>query len=248
LNNFVRNFGDTLIAASVQWVTYLALEPYVRRFWPDGILGWARLLSGHVRDPRVGRDVLTGCVVATALGVLQALMDYASPMIGLRTDQPSLFVNINALGGVAPTLGIIADQMVGGAFAAMLIGLGYVLLRLALRRTDLAIAATVVLLALAQSPQVLSTVGTWWVKALFQAAIVGVFTTLIVRFGILVTATALTVGNTISGIPLTTSFGHWTATSSNLLLTCIVGLTCFGFWAARAGQPLFGNFGDDLKP
>jgi hypothetical protein len=66
---FLRNFGGVLIDASVLCITYLALEPYVRRFWPDGILGWTRLLSGYLRDPRVGRDVLTGCVITVALGL-----------------------------------------------------------------------------------------------------------------------------------------------------------------------------------
>ena len=46
---------------ATMWVVYLALEPYARRFWPDSLLGWTRFFSGHVRDPRVGRDVLIGC-------------------------------------------------------------------------------------------------------------------------------------------------------------------------------------------
>ena len=48
------------------WVFYLAIEPYARRLWPDGLLGWTRLLSGHVRDARVGHDVLVGLTFAEA--------------------------------------------------------------------------------------------------------------------------------------------------------------------------------------
>jgi len=48
---FLRYFGTVVVQAGLLWVIYLALEPYVRRFWPDGILGWTRLVSGHVRDP-----------------------------------------------------------------------------------------------------------------------------------------------------------------------------------------------------
>jgi hypothetical protein len=43
----------TLLAAALG-IIYLALEPYVRRFWPDSLLGWSRLVAGHIRDPRVG--------------------------------------------------------------------------------------------------------------------------------------------------------------------------------------------------
>ena len=28
------------------WLFYVALEPYVRRFWPQLLIGWTRALSG----------------------------------------------------------------------------------------------------------------------------------------------------------------------------------------------------------
>ena len=52
------------------WALYLALEPFVRRHWPQTLLSSTTLLGGRVRDPIVGRDVLVG----TALGVLIALL------------------------------------------------------------------------------------------------------------------------------------------------------------------------------
>ena len=65
------------------WVIYIALEPYVRRFWPDGILGWTRLISGYVRDPRVGRDVLTGCVFGVAMGCCWTIFyELLPPLLG----------------------------------------------------------------------------------------------------------------------------------------------------------------------
>ena len=43
----------------------------------------------------------------------------------------------------------------------------------------------------------------------------------------------------LEDIPLTLSLSHWTATTSNLALATALALTFFGFYAARAGQPLF---------
>ena len=40
------------------FVVYLALEPYVRRTWPVILITWSRLVSGQLRDPLVGRDLL----------------------------------------------------------------------------------------------------------------------------------------------------------------------------------------------
>lgn len=42
------------------WVTYMAIEPYVRRVWPRMLVGLVRLLSGRLRDPAVrsGGDIV----------------------------------------------------------------------------------------------------------------------------------------------------------------------------------------------
>ena len=52
------------------WTIYVALEPFVRKHWPQVLVSWTNLLAGRVGDPVVGRDVLLG----TALGVAWALM------------------------------------------------------------------------------------------------------------------------------------------------------------------------------
>jgi hypothetical protein len=58
--------GMSLFIASLIWVFYSALEPFVRRHWPRILISWTRLLSSEWRDPLVARDVLVGF----ALGVL----------------------------------------------------------------------------------------------------------------------------------------------------------------------------------
>ncbi len=51
------------------WLLYIALEPYVRRNWPQTIISWTRLVSGRLRDPLVGRDIVSGILLGMALGV-----------------------------------------------------------------------------------------------------------------------------------------------------------------------------------
>src|SRR5207237_8308793 len=58
--------ASAVFLGTVVWLYYLAIEPYARRFWPDALLGWTRLLAGRVRDPPVGRDVLNGLHVGVA--------------------------------------------------------------------------------------------------------------------------------------------------------------------------------------
>ena len=57
--------GEGSLAALV-WLIYVALEPIVRRRWPDLLISWTRLLSGRFRDPLVGRDLLAGLLLGSA--------------------------------------------------------------------------------------------------------------------------------------------------------------------------------------
>ena len=58
--------STALFLSGLTYAMYLALEPAVRRHWPQAIISWSRLLTGRVRDTLVGRDVLFG----VTLGVL----------------------------------------------------------------------------------------------------------------------------------------------------------------------------------
>jgi predicted Ser/Thr protein kinase len=237
---FLRHFGTVMVQAGLLWVIYLALEPYVRRFWPDGILGWTRLVSGHVRDPRVGRDLLTGSVIIMIMGLCGAAFDLLPGALGYPPPQPSA-QTMDALTGAAATLSLIFDGLLNGLFVAVFIVLGYVMLRLVLRRTILATAATAILLGVVQAPQVLQSSGPWWITATFQLVIVAGVTLMVVRYGLLVTVVAIGIINVIGNMPLTLSLSHWTATTSNLVIATVIGIAAFGFYASRAGQPLFGN-------
>lgn len=133
------------------------------------------------------------------------------------------------------------EVLVSGIFTAMFAVLGYVLLRLAFRRTSFPVAAAVVLLSLVQANQVLASAAPMWIAALFQLSLIVTITTIVVRYGLLVTAVTLAVGGMLDSIPLTMSLSHWTATTSNLTIAIVLALTFFGFYASRAGQPLFGS-------
>ena len=43
---FVIAVSTALFISGLTWILYLALEPYVRRYWPQSIISWSRLVSG----------------------------------------------------------------------------------------------------------------------------------------------------------------------------------------------------------
>ena len=51
---FIGAISQALFIAGSLWIVYVALEPYVRRRWPQIMITWSRLLGGGVRDPVVG--------------------------------------------------------------------------------------------------------------------------------------------------------------------------------------------------
>ncbi len=122
-----------LFVASLLWLFYLALEPYVRRFWPQALISWARLLGGSLRDPLVGRDVLVGIawggVLATGLtlhAVLAAFPGRPGPHLALG-DLGTLLDLRFVFGGL---LGIVVASLATGMACVLL----FLLLKLLLRR------------------------------------------------------------------------------------------------------------------
>ena len=67
---FIGGVGNSLYVGGFMWILYLALEPYVRRLWPEMLISWMRVLSGNLRDSRVARDVLVGSVGGVAMALV----------------------------------------------------------------------------------------------------------------------------------------------------------------------------------
>jgi hypothetical protein len=67
---FGPNFGGVVYGAATIWLCYVAIEPYVRRWWPRTLVSWGRVVDGQWRDPMVGRDVLLGAAGGIGLTLL----------------------------------------------------------------------------------------------------------------------------------------------------------------------------------
>jgi hypothetical protein len=76
--------GRAALTAAIAWISYFAMEPYVRRFWPQTMITWSRVLEGKFRDPAVGRDVLVGGMC----GILLVLIVQLDVLLLLVCEQP----------------------------------------------------------------------------------------------------------------------------------------------------------------
>ena len=82
--------GRALFDAGVLWLTYLGIEPYVRRYAPDSLIGWTRLIAGRWNDPRVAADVLVGISAGLAMTLLFPLYTILPPIVGALEPMPSV--------------------------------------------------------------------------------------------------------------------------------------------------------------
>jgi serine/threonine-protein kinase len=237
-DQFFSMLGYGLYLGGTLWVLYLAAEPYVRRLWPDGLLGWTRFFAGHVRDPRVGRDILIGCVFGIVESLIEATRIVLLPLFGLPMPRPTLGSNVILLNGPQYLVGMMANWTYGPMQTSLVVALLFVGFRFLLRRNWAAfIASILVILAIADSGQaLLDGVG---LNLLFFVLMYSTILGALVRFGLLVAATGLIVDQVITTVPFPAHLSSWAGAPAIWATVLVLALMVFGFYSARAGQPLF---------
>ncbi len=131
-----------LLVAGCCWLGYLAAEPFVRRQWPHMLVAWTRLLGGRVRDPLVGRDVLIGCAAGAVTAVLGLTGLVAPTLFGRAPDVVPADI-IGVVYGVQRVVPLLLWRAAQSVFTGLSAVFVLVVLRVALGRRGLAIAAFV---------------------------------------------------------------------------------------------------------
>jgi serine/threonine-protein kinase len=222
-----------LLLTAITWVMYMALEPYVRRRWPQSLISWTRLLSGRLRDPRVGRDLLIGTIVGTGFSVL-SLLSFRAPVWFGEPPTIPFGPPLGALLGPGRSLGQVFGIAQNALIASMGLLLLFVLFRLILRRPWLATGGFLVFLTLVaalQSPDP-------WIDFPFALAIWLLVVIVIVRYGLLALTAIFVTSNLLMQFPATTDFSAWYSTPALLGILCVVALAGYGFWVSLGGRQL----------
>jgi hypothetical protein len=216
---------------------YVALEPYVRRYCPDIMISWTRVLAGQIRDARVGRDVLIGA----SAGILVLLVSFSVP--------PLL---ASLVGRPLPPRGFSLQYLLGARFAlaaqlravpnalqnAMLVTLVFVVGRAISGRRWVGAVTAVVMFGVLVLGEFGDSV---LIGILFALLFTGALVSTLVYFGLLAHVVAFFVNLMLVGGVLTVDMSKMYAATSAWLIFVIVALAAFGFYASRAGQPMFGN-------
>jgi predicted Ser/Thr protein kinase len=225
---FWSTISVAMLNASLNWVLYIALEPWVRRKWPRTMISWTRYTSKGAFDPLVGKDLMYG----TACGALLALGTAAAVALHGNNRQP-VFPPLDALLGVRPVFAGVLGAVPSAIFNALLFFFMLFLLRLLLRKEWIAGATFVAIMTFATTSASTTPLVDYPINALAFA----VFTFALLRFGLLAAIATSLVGQILSlGLPL--DFSAWYAGVAVMPFVIVAALAVFGFRVSLGGRKL----------
>jgi hypothetical protein len=227
-NSFTRAISSALFAAATFWTLYVALEPHVRRRWPQSMISWSRLLGGGVHHPLVGGHLLIG----VAFGVAYPLLFSVPALLGIR-DASS--VNLSSVLDVRRMFGAFANGLITAIAVSLSVFFLFFLLRVLLRRQWLAGLVFLLMFVLIGVGGARSHP---WLYGSISGVQFGLAIFILIRFGILPMMVGVFVSETLLAVPLIVDVSNWHAGSTLVALAGVLGLTAYAFHTATAGRQL----------
>lgn len=231
-----------LLASMTMFCFYLAVEPYIRRRWPETLISWNRILMGKWRDPMIGRDILVGSLVSCVSIVLDYGVRYLNftkdPKLYVRfithladtaADNPTAVLN-GQLGAVSEILGRIETNI----FGALLLLLVLLVFTFIFRKRYLALIA----LSIGMGIFILGPDFNSIYEVIFAFAWAGVYVFVLARFGLvaLIAGTLAGVINYPGTVTLDTSSFHFPSTF--ILLGYVFLVLVYALYVSLSGQKL----------
>ena len=222
--------SEALFKGAVIWVLYLAVEPFVRRRWPQTIVSWSRVLAGRWKDPLVGGDILIGVGFGLFWGLVFGSMFLIAENRGELPNAAGLDVLAGMRYVVSGFLSLIASSILSAFGTFFLI----FLLRLVVRKEWLAAVCFVGIFVLFK---VLGAGELWTIP--FFVVIYAAFAVLLLRYGIVPLIVGMLTADCLLNAPLTLNFSSWYFSTAVISLLVFLAIALYGFRTAVAGKPLF---------
>jgi hypothetical protein len=201
---------------------YLAVEPFVRRHWPDALISWMRIIAGRFRDPLATSHILVGACAGSGLALLSTVNAWTTSTLQI---QSAIGVQLS---GARFLFGSLLSGLNVSAFGAIGYILILVLLRSVVRRTAVADILFVVLLSFLNLASPASIAG----AALGLVATVWILR----RFGLLALVAMVFAGGALRAAP--TAAVSWYAPLSlatPLLIAMVAAWSLYVILASRPG-------------
>ncbi len=211
------------------WGFYIALEPWVRRRWPETMISWSRFTTKGIRDPRVGRDILIGAAMGGVLSVLRLVQIHLHGVAA-----PPSTPDLAGLGGLRPMAAFALQAIDGAIFDPILALFILFMARVALRKEWLAAVGAVAILTAMSVGNTSAPMIDIPATVCLQAIEIFV----LLRFGVPAVIAGGLVMNYLLDVPMTLDFSSWYAAIGLLPLVACGLIAWYGFRTSLAGKPL----------
>jgi hypothetical protein len=209
--------------AGLAWLFYVAIEPYVRRNWPEALISWNRLHSRGLRDPLVGSHLLVGLAAGLVFErvVLNGAWAFLSPAL-------SLFgVSQQLQGALVSPERFVALPL--GLFLGLMLLIFVVLVRLLTRRLWVADAAGALVFSVLGFGLISPVVGP---VIMFLGCVAWLW--VLRRFGLL---PVMVIFGLFPIRWMPSVLDGWLATPSIVLHSIPVAIAAVAMWVIVAGRP-----------
>ena len=231
---FFAAVGGALLDSALLWLTYLGLEPYVRRFSPDSLIGWTRLLGGQWRDSRVATDVFIGVSAGLGMTLLYAVHNVLPTLVNQPEPMPIVSTD-RVLVGTRFVLAAIVGQATSAFLSSMLAVVGIVALLMLVKKRWLAGALGAVI----YTPAVIDGMfppGTPRLDLAVGAGIIGILIVVVIRCGLLASVAALATHFILLRAPITTDLGSWRGPIGLWYVAVVAAAGLGACYLARTGR------------
>jgi len=215
--------------------SYAALEPMARRYWPQSMVAWSRVLEGRLIDPEVGRSLLAGSLAGTFWSIVVSLDFLIAEWLGNFPDDHGLITRQLWVATRARNLfGVVPRRFILAMYAGLLALLLFVIVRQLLRNSH---AAAIAFTGVILFREALSGFDPTWSWLVLGIGIAATSTFVFVRFGLLAFVIGLAVRWLLCGCPMTFDLSAWYAPSGIFGVTVTLGLAALGvraLWFPRA--------------
>lgn len=222
----LKTLDNTLGFAATAAIYYIAAEPLMRRFWPQTLIAWSRLLAGKWRDPLVGRSFLVGTAMGPLVLLLWSLSFLVPEWLGTPLLHPIERTHWRAL---TTATAWIQETLVSASSAinyALAMGVGIVLLAVLLRRRWLAYLVYALLAAQLAMPLFYDRFG---ISGLVFSATIALLIVVLVRHGLLALVVCSFVFLVGDRLPITLDFGQYYLPIGFWAMAVVFGLAVYGF-------------------
>jgi hypothetical protein len=227
---FTILFGATLISvffAVSFWTVYIALEPYVRRRWPQALISWTRVLSGKLRDPVVGGHILLGSVLGVVMAVLVTIGVFGMGVTGFRL--PSLDLLWGGRRAFAHAAGNVPEAVIRSLFLLFITFFFKAFFRLEWLAI-IGVAAAAFAFEVPASPLPPA------VTSMIVIPLAMAMVYLMLRIGLLAVVVAIHTVIALLSLPITEGLSQPGGAGSVLMVLGIAALATFGFHSTLAGR------------